>query len=224
MQDTKPYKAPDFQTEKASGERKESRMEYLARTAQEQLRKMRHDHEQKIRQLKRAHQQELENTSADSCEKGRQQGLQEGYESVQKALTALEKMAQKLVASEKAFLLNAETHAVTLAVAVAKRILGREVQSDRQIVVHIIREALKQVADKTRIVIKVNPLELDNVLAHRKELQMMDKHFPELEFIPDDKISPAACLIETRTGSIDGRLESQLEEIERNFLASLGKK
>lgn len=224
MQDTKPYKAPDFQTEKASGERKESRMEYLARTAQEQLRKMRHDHEQKIRQLKRAHQQELENTSADSCEKGRQQGLQEGYESVQKALTALEKMAQKLVASEKAFLLNAEKHAVTLAVAVAKRILGREVQSDRQIVVHIIREALKQVADKTRIVIKVNPLELDNVLAHRKELQTMDKHFPELEFIPDDKISPGACLIETRTGSIDGRLESQLEEIERNFLASLGKK
>ncbi|NQS98240.1 MAG: hypothetical protein HQ591_07290 [candidate division Zixibacteria bacterium] len=218
MQDAKPYQAPDFQAERSANERRESRLEYLTRTAAEQLKAIRKRYEEQIKALVQAHRSEIERVSEESFKEGRQKGLDEGHISVQNALESLEKLGQGLAASEKAFLLNAERHVITLALAVAKRIIGREVESDREIVLHTVRESLKQVADKATIIIRVNPEELDNVISHRRELQAIDRNFPELEFEADEKISLGACVVETRTGSIDGRFESQLEEIERNFI------
>lgn len=218
MQDAKPYQAPDFQAERSASKRQESRLEYLTRVAAERQKTLRKRYEEQIRALKQAHKSEAARESEESFEKGRQKGLDEGHASVQSALESLEKVGQSLITSEKEFLLNAERHVVTLALAVAKWIIGREVKSDRKMVLYTVRESLKQVTDKAAIMIRVNPEELDNIMSHRQELQAMDRNFPELEFEADEKISLGACVVETRTGSIDGRFESQLEEVERNFI------
>jgi flagellar assembly protein FliH len=218
MPEPKPYQAPDFQIERVSEERIKSQLRRTTEIALEQQKKMRRSHENKILSLKQKHKEELLQTRNESFEQGRQKGLQEGHESVLKALHDLDVVTKKLLESERAFLRNAEKHVVTLALAVSKKIIGRELKSDKDIVYHTVQEALKQVADKAKIIIRVNPEDLNNILSHTRELQMMDKNFPQLEFMGDDKIASGGCIVQTRTGSIDGRIDSQLDEIERNFM------
>lgn len=189
--------------------------------AAEQQKHVRKRYDDQIKKIKSDHKMELEKVREKSFAEGKKTGLDEGHKSVSKAHQDLEIFTQKLIENEKNFIRNAEKHVVTLAIAVARRILGREVQSDRDIVIYSVREALKQAADKASILIKVNPEDLQNILAHRRELQQMDKNFPELDFLEDEKISPGGCVVQTRTGMIDGRLDSQLEEIERNFTRNL---
>ena len=221
MPDSKPYDGPDFQTELEQDERDVARLRYLLSQASEQQKSIRRRYDELIKKMKAAHKEKIEEVRVQAYAKGKNDGLNEGHQSVEQALTDLEEYTKKLVENEKNFLRYAEKHVVTLAVAVAKRILGREVETDKMIVVHSVQEALGQVADKASISIKVNHEDYDNILKHRKALQEIDRNFPELEFIKDDKISRGGCIIQTRTGMIDGRLTSQLEEIERNFTRGL---
>lgn len=221
MPDSKPYDGPDFQTELEQDERNIVRLRYLLSQASEQQKSIRQRYDEQIKKIKNAHKEEIEKVRSQAYSQGKKDGLDEERESVEQALSNLEEYTKKLVENEKNFLRYAEKHVVTLAVAVAKRILGREVETDKMIVVHSVQEALQQVADKASICIKVNPEDYDNILKHRKALQKIDRNLPELEFIKDDKISRGGCIIQTRTGMIDGRLTSQLEEIERNFTRGL---
>lgn len=221
MTEPKPYLPPDFQAEQELHEKTESRIQKLTKIAAAQQKGIRKRYEEETASLKKTHQEEIaritKESNAQGHRQGHQQGLDESRQSVEKALSDLEAMSQKIVDSEKAFLRNAEKHIVSLALAVAKKIIGREVKSDKDLVVYTIRESLKLVTDKTRITVLVNPDELENVLSHRRELQEIDRDLPEMEFVPDDRIEPGGCIVETRTGAVDGRMESQLEEIERNF-------
>ena len=221
MPDSRPYDAPDFQAELTQDERSATRLKFLLSQASKQLNSVRKRYEDQIKKIKAENQIELKKVQSASFAEGKKAGLDEGHESVSKALTDLEMFTQKLVENEKHFVRNAEKHVVTLAIAVARRILGREVQTDKEIVIYSVREALKQVADKSSVIIKVNPDDFQNVISHRRELQEMDKNFPELDFMEDEKVSAGGCMIQTRTGMIDGRLDSQLEEIERNFTRNL---
>jgi flagellar assembly protein FliH len=177
--------------------------------------------EERIESLKSTHQKELKEQQVSAFEEGRKKGMEEAHQAVDNALKNLDHLSKKLMDSERAFLMNAEKHVVTLALAVARKIIGREIQTDTEIVYYTVKEALKQVADKAKIIIHINPADLDNITAHRADLQTLDRSLPELEFVPDDKISPGGCLIKTRTGAIDGTIPAQIEEIERNFMKKL---
>jgi flagellar assembly protein FliH len=221
MPETKPYELTDFQEELEQDQRSVHRLKYLLAQAVSKDKTLRQKYEQQIQALNAKHQEELKNAQAKSFQDGKKAGLDEGHKSVQKALSDLTEYSKKVVESEKAFLRNAEKHVITLALAVTKRIIGREAESDREIVIYTVKEALKQATDKSSILIKVNSADLQNIKSHKRELQEVDPNLPELEFLADDKITPGGCVIVTRVGSIDGRISSQVEEIERNFTRNL---
>lgn len=224
MPEMKPYSPPDFKVEEKLRQKSDSRFQQIARLAVEQhkaLRKkseeLKKKHSIQIAKLESAHRKEAEKIREESFQRGMEQGKSEVREAVEKAVKSLKDFSRQLMDSEREFIRNAEKQVVTLALAVAKRIIGREAVSDKDIVVHTIRESLKRVAEKTEVVVHVNPDELENILSHRKELEKTDRDLGEIKFVPDDKISPGGCVVYTKVGAVDGRIESQINEIERNF-------
>jgi flagellar assembly protein FliH len=221
MAEAKAYKAPDFEEELEFEQRIQAHLKRLTKMNAEQQLQFRRKLEERIESLKSTHQKELKEQQVSAFEEGRKKGMEEAHQAVDNALKNLDHLSKKLMDSERAFLMNAEKHVVTLALAVARKIIGREIQTDTEIVYYTVKEALKQVADKAKIIIHINPADLDNITVHRADLQTLDRSLPELEFVPDDKISPGGCLIKTRTGAIDGTIPAQIEEIERNFMKKL---
>ncbi|MBC8204693.1 hypothetical protein ISS30_08795 [bacterium] len=214
----KPFVMPDFVEERETQKRIKSKVEQVTRLAAEQLDMVRRQHETRSKKFQERHQQELAKVKAESFEAGRQQGLSEADERVERALMQLEKTVKEMVNAGKDFFRNAEKNVIELALAVSRRILGREVETDKEIIVHSVREALKRVADKVQVNVHVNPEDMAVLENHREELQRIDRNLPELKFVSDERVDRGGCVIRTRTGAVDGRLESQLEEIERNFL------
>ncbi len=224
MPEPKPYQPPDFTLERKREQKSETRFQQIAKVAvgqqkalRRKLEEMKRDLTLRMDKLEADHQEEVARVKEESFQAGRQSGLEENREAVEAAIKSLEEFTELLKESEKSFIRNAEMQVVKLSLAVARKIIDREVQSDREIVVYTVREALKRVADKTEVTVRVNPDELENILSHRRELEDVDRDLGEVKFLPDEKIALGGCIVETKVGAVDGRIEAQIEEIERNF-------
>lgn len=107
-----------------------------------------------------------------------------------------------------------ENDLVELAIAIAKKIVGREVTIDREIAFTLVKVSLAKLHDRAVAEVHLNPEDLAYVESQRERLEFRGA----LELIPDKSITVGGCLIHTDAGEIDGRIESQFEEIAHGLL------
>ncbi len=107
-----------------------------------------------------------------------------------------------------------EQDLVELSLEIAKKIVGREVTVDPEIALTLVKVSLKKLDDRTDAKIHLHPDDFAYVSKHRENLEFRGT----LELIEDKSISLGGCLIETETGDIDARIESQFEEIAHGLL------
>jgi flagellar assembly protein FliH len=159
-------------------------------------------------------------------EAGRERGREEGREVEREAQRAARKsdgeryqrQIAKLIADfageRDRFLQGLEHEVVKLALAVAARILRREAQMDPLLLMGAVRVALGQVAGTSEVTLHV-PAEQLELWAEAVAL------VPNLTLKP--KVSPEEgmrlgdCVLESKVGTVDLGVRSQLGEIERGF-------
>lgn len=104
---------------------------------------------------------------------------------------------------------HAESDLVELALQIAKKIVRREVTIDREIALTLVRISLAKLNQRTAVQIHLNPEDLSHIQKHLNDLDFRGT----VELKEDLSIEPGGCLIQTETGDIDGRIESQFDEI-----------
>jgi flagellar assembly protein FliH len=111
-----------------------------------------------------------------------------------------------------------ETAAVKLSAAIAGKILRHELSRQPQLALPIIREALQLAAGQPHVRLHLHPQDLEQL--HECGTQAADRlsAVGEAILVPDENIARGGCLIETRHGIIDARLETQLERIASELL------
>lgn len=112
---------------------------------------------------------------------------------------------------------QAERNVVKLALEVAKKVVHREVQADREIIQTLIKVALGRVTVKSAVTIRLHPKDHEIVLAQRAALAVPGENDREITLVPDNSIERGGCLIETECGDVDARIEEQFHEVERTF-------
>ena len=106
---------------------------------------------------------------------------------------------------------QAERDLIKLAVAMARRILRREISVDPDVLVGIAKAALEKLAGMEACRLRVNP-------AHAPALTNYFKNSgTRVEVVADPSLEPGAALFESARGSLDAGVESQLSEIERGI-------
>ena len=162
-------------------------------------------------------------------EKGRQEGRQAEHEAQAAGLAALAeqrtRQAAKLVegfALERdRFLQAVEQEVVELALAVAARILRREAQMDPLLLTGAVRVALGQLSGSTEVKLLV-PAE--DVALWTEAMALV----PNLTLKPQVSVGEGMrlgdCVLETRLGSVDLGVRTQLGEIERGFFDRPGRR
>ncbi len=112
--------------------------------------------------------------------------------------------------SEAVFSLDREIlHLLKL---MAQKLLFKEALRDEALVLRVIREALREVVEGARVVIRVNPREAE-FLKNFDLKALSEKNFPVLSLEADPSITPGGCLLETNFGLVDATLERRWEEI-----------
>jgi type III secretion protein L len=164
----------------------------------------------KIKEDAKAYRQEV----AEQCEKLKEKATLEGYEEGFKSwLEHIARLEEEIVKVRKEF----EKLLIPITLKAAKKIVGREIEVNDDIVVDIVSNALKPVATHKKIVVYVN----------KKDFQILDKNKPKLKSLFEtletftlrvrDDITPGSCVIETEVGIINAQLENQWRTLEKAF-------
>jgi len=108
-----------------------------------------------------------------------------------------------------------EREVVKLALAVAKKIVHREVRIDTEIIQTLVRVALGHVSEKSAVTICLNPEDYAYLLERREDLSRSEGR--DIAFLADKSIERGGCLIQTVCGDIDARVEEKFREVEQAF-------
>jgi flagellar assembly protein FliH len=162
---------------------------------------------------------------ADAFEQGRQNaqlqlrseldmGLAKNREQIGRALLEFTRERQN-------YYLRVEREIVQLALAIARKILHREVQTDPHALAGIVRVTLDKLDGATQVNLYVNPKEATD-WRHYFACQNLDAPPPDVH--EDAAVPPGECRVETSLGSTQVGIESQLKEIETGLLDLLAER
>ena len=148
-------------------------------------------------------------------------GLAEAQAQLEPARTALEAAATGLVAAHEGFLEIADTRAVELALAIARKVIGVELAVRPELVVEVATGALRRAAERDHVVLLVNPDDIDLVREAAADLSGALGMIRRLEIAPERRVDRGGCLVQTAEGEIDAGIETQLEKVREVLLGSL---
>jgi len=101
---------------------------------------------------------------------------------------------------------------------ISKQVIKTEVQQNENVLMEIVRNAMRRVTDKENMRIRVAASDAPRIKAAREEIMQIVDGIKTLEIVDDRRIGPGGCVIETNAGTIDAKIETQLGEIERTIL------
>ena len=108
---------------------------------------------------------------------------------------------------------EAENDMVRLSLAVARRILHREITLDPKALQGVIKAALDTLERREVCAIRVHPSLLPDLQRAHDEVGPVQPW----NWTPDSTLEIGAVVVDTTRGQLDASIKSQLEEIERGF-------
>lgn len=151
---------------------------------------------------------------AAECEKLKEQAQMQGFEAGMKEwasqLAQVKKQLQKAQEDVSAVV-------IPLALKAAKKIVGREIEANKELVLDIVKNNLQGVMQHKTITIYVNKEDLSILEKNRAELKNLLDSAEVLNFRERNDIEPGGCVIESEVGIINAQLENQWLILEQAF-------
>jgi flagellar biosynthesis/type III secretory pathway protein FliH len=154
--------------------------------------------------------------------KGEKAGLESAADKIEALRRMLDEAVEALRHARNRIQCDTEKEVVELVLAVAGRIVGHEVQTNREAIVAVVQEALQKVENQDTVVIKMNPADIDFLDRLRLPFSSLSRNPDGLRIEADESVGIGGCLIETDGGDIDARLESRLRIVGEAFRKNLG--
>jgi flagellar biosynthesis/type III secretory pathway protein FliH len=152
-----------------------------------------------------------EKTNPEPNDVPQRHGLDSVIESFRKAVCDLQQAKRQMMeSSEKAVL--------SLAMAIAKKVVQSEIEHNPDLTLAIIRKTLQKIKNTDKLCIKVNPNDLQKVRNSKNALLEVSGQEVQISIEPENTVSRGGCLIETDMGDFDARLESQIQLVEQAIL------
>ncbi|MBZ5606890.1 MAG: hypothetical protein LAP38_01420 [Acidobacteriia bacterium] len=159
--------------------------------------------------------------SNDPARSAYQQGFQEGQAAGRQEMAAqvealnlqVSRSIEEMSGLRQRFRHEAEQDVVALAIAIARRILHRELTVAPEALLGLVKAALE----------KIEGREVHRVRVSRDDAHMVEQFLEKMglprrvEVIADPSLARGAVLLDSSRGALDASVETQLAEIERGF-------
>ncbi|HKZ15648.1 MAG TPA: FliH/SctL family protein, partial [Solirubrobacterales bacterium] len=104
---------------------------------------------------------------------------------------------------------DAEPLAVELALRIAEKVLGGELEARPEAVLDVVRGALRRLTEPLPATLLVNPEDAELVRDAIDELSV--EHGGELTVREERRVERGGCLLRTAAGEVDAQISAQLE-------------
>lgn len=158
---------------------------------------------------------------AQGMEQGREEGRRLVYEEYAQALEQAAAILEEAPSIKRRMIAEAEPFVLDLTIEIARKVIGEQLMLDKENVIALIRKALSRTQEYKSVTVAVSPDTYTYVQENRaKLLEVLDSQV-EITIIPDDAVTDGGAVIRTTMGSVDARVDVQLEEIKKALQAVL---
>jgi type III secretion system HrpE/YscL family protein len=178
--------------------------------ATEEAARIRAQAEEEAAALRAAAKQEVEAAK----QAGFAAGKEEGIAQVSALLLAARARAERELESSK-------DAAIALARRMAEKIVGRAIDLSPELMNQIVGEALAASRARSgKVVLRVHPEDLASIEAGRPQWGARVENSIGVRIQPDATVEHGGCVVDTPSGRVDARLQTQLEALERALRAA----
>ena len=170
--------------------------------------------------------EEAERIRASAREEGHSEGLragrEEGIAEARAAAHALQAALGALRGEREALYERIERDAVELAFSLTEKVLAGVLELQPERVLDAVTGALRRLADRRRVVIVVDPADLETVRAALGELQANAGGIEECELQADRRVGRGGAIVRTHESEVDASVATQLERAREVVCEELG--
>ena len=164
--------------------------------------------------------QRLREAHAAGLREGEAAGRSRATAELQPVLERLGRSIEEIAGLRARLRREAEKDLVRLALAIARRILRREIAVDPDALHGLVLGALERLQSQEVCRVRAHPAQAPLVAACLRQRD----NAPPVEVTADPSCAPGTVILETERGSLDASVDSQLQEIERGLVDCLGKR
>jgi|YNPMSStandDraft_1061717.scaffolds.fasta_scaffold11069_2 flagellar assembly protein FliH len=184
--------------------------------------------ERQARELLAQAHQEVEAIKKRAREEGWQRGFEEGREAGKKEVQKIfeekivlwEKWLSAIRESRREVLENLDEPILEFSFALARKIIGREIERE-PFIEALVKRALQKLSNRERVVVRVHRNDYMRIREIKEELLRKIDGLGYLEVQEDPRVEEGGCIVETVFGNIDARIETQLANLREELLKVL---
>ncbi|MGD8191013.1 flagellar assembly protein FliH [Brevibacillus ginsengisoli] len=179
-----------------------------------------------MEQWRQEHEQEAQLAAQQAREEAKEegffQGIEEGKIAARKEEEETIQLARDILTegyrTKETIINQAEPFLVELSMEIARKIIGEELSTDPEKIVEMVKKVVRRSRVHGQITISVNHRYYQFIEEHRTQFLTLLDGQAELAIYPDYTVQDEGCVIRTPFGSVDARIDTQLEEIRQVLL------
>lgn len=151
--------------------------------------------------------------------KGYDRGRAEGRTEAEEVLRQFDQAIKDAVQQREILLQQSKQKILELVIQISRKVTFDAIAVDPEVTLTMISGVIDSLIDRSHLKIKVNPDHLPMVEQNIDQFMAGSATIKEIKIEADPRVRYGGCLIETPTGDIDARLDSQLEVVEETILS-----
>jgi flagellar assembly protein FliH len=173
----------------------------------------------RLAQMEVANQQKVREAHAAGVREGETAGRNRAAAEMQPVVERLARSIQEISNLRARLRREAEADVVQLALAIARRVVRRELAVDPDVLRGLVLAALEKLQGQEIARVKVHPSHVAMVSSCLQQTLTGG----QVEVLPDAAREPGSVIFETSRGNLDASVDTQLQEIERGLADRLRK-
>ncbi len=145
---------------------------------------------------------------------GERVGIEAASERTDAMLRRLTQTLDELMALRTQMIRQTERQMVQLAIAVARRIVHREVTLDQDLILAMARVALDRLDEAAHVTVRLHPEEFEATATTRAS-KWTSSH---VTVVADPRVGRGGCRVESEFGTIEASVDAQIQEVARALL------
>lgn len=202
--------------------RKNTQAQKIRQEAEDEARRILAEAAKKAAELEGDIKARVAQTEREAFEKGlaegREQGYAEGRAEAARLVERLHTILAKAIEKRGEIIQESETQIINLVLLIVKKVIKVISENQKNVVINNVVQALRKLRSRGDVVIRVNLADLQLTSEHVKDFMKMVENVKSITVLEDSSVDKGGCIIETDFGQIDGRVSSQLHEIEEKIL------
>jgi flagellar assembly protein FliH len=166
---------------------------------------------------------EIERAAYDKgYEEGVAAGKASGEQQATELITQVTAVVDQATELHDTMLHEAEAEMVALCMEIAQKIVQSELKTNPDVVKNVLASAVKKINGSPRVIIKINPGQIDTVREYWESTFGPGYREKEWTIEADPTVEPGGCILDSKYASIDARIGTQLSELQKTFALLLG--